>query len=371
MKKATLVLEDNAVFSGVGFGTLGTYSGELVFNTAMTGYMESLTDPSYAGQILTFAYPLIGNYGATFAWGESKKIHPAGIVVSELCDHPFHKDSTQTLEQVFESQGLGGISGIDTRMLIKKIRTKGTAPAVLFLYEDREGSRPGQLELKTINIVNPKGVATVVLLDYGAKGGIVQELADRNLRVVILPSNATAKDVLKYHPAGIVLSNGPGDPKDYPVARQTIADLLKLAIPIFGICLGHQLLALAAGANTYKLKFGHRGINQPVAHAKTKRAFLTSQNHGYAVDAASLPPSWEVTYLNLNDLTVEGLRHSKQPFFSVQFHPEANPGPFDSRFLFDEFVALMRPGPVSSEVNNQAPAEARVGARASSSIHKS
>ena len=341
MKKAILVLEDNTVYSGIGFGHSGTYRGELVFNTAMTGYMEALTDPSYAGQILTFAYPLIGNYGATYTWAESSRIHPKAVVVRELCNTPVHRESTNTLDEILASQNIGGIQGIDTRKLIRHIREKGTAMAVLFVYDDKSTDLVKQVSRKKIQVFNSKGKTTVALLDYGAKEGQLQELIKRGIRVVVFPATARARDVLKYKPRGIFLSNGPGDPAEFTYAHKTIKELVDAGLPLMGICLGHQLLALALGAKTYKLKFGHRGINHPVIDVKTKKAYLTSQNHGYAVAAKSLPKDWEINFMNLNDETVEGLCHKNAPMFSVQFHPEANPGPQDTSFLFDKFVGML------------------------------
>jgi len=341
MKKAILVLDDNTVFRGLGFGAIGSYWGELVFNTAMTGYMEALTDPSYAGQILTFSYPLIGNYGATFKWAESKKIHPVAVVVSELSDNPVHRESKEPLEKILEKQKVGGIRGIDTRYLVKIIRNKGTIQAVLSVYDNHSVDIVKQVTINKPEILNPNGKKTIVLIDYGLKRSITEELVKRDTKVVILPATITASEILLYSPDGVVLSNGPGDPRSYTYAIQTIKDLLKMDIPIFGICLGHQLLALAAGGEIYKLKFGHRGINQPVLQTKTKKAFITSQNHGYAVSNGSVPINWEVLFSNLNDGTIEGLKHKKLPILSVQFHPEANPGPKDTNFLFNNFFQYL------------------------------
>lgn len=341
MKNAILVLDNNIVLRGKGFGALGVYCGELVFNTAMTGYMESLTDPSYAGQILTFTYPLIGNYGSTFKWTESKKIHPIGVVVSELSDNPVHRDSEESLEKMLEKQKIGGISGIDTRYLVKMIRDKGTIPAVLSVYNNDKIDLVKQVTVNKPQIINSKGIKTVAIIDYGLKKSIVEELTQRDIKVVVLPATSSASDVLKFSPDGIVLSNGPDDPKIIDYAIKTVKNLLVKSLPIFGICLGHQLLALAAGGNTYKLKFGHRGINQPVQFVETKKSFLTSQNHGYAVDPNSLSSDWMVSCINLNDQTIEGLVHKHKPFLSVQFHPEGNPGSRDTAFLFDQFMEMI------------------------------
>ncbi len=359
MKKAILVLEDGTVFRGIGFGKVGKFRGELVFNTAMTGYIEALTDPSYAGQILTFAYPLIGNYGATFQWSESKKIQALGIVVSEFSEEVFHRDSKSTLKAELENGGIGGIAGIDTRMLIRKIRSRGTTEAILMVYSGRLSEAEQvkklltefraypkidlvkQVTRKSVEIVNPSGNPLVAVIDYGVKEAIIQELAKRGLKILIFSATVTIEEIRKYSPKGVVLSNGPGNPQDFSYAIKTISDLLSEQIPIFGICLGHQLLALAIGGKTYKLKFGHRGINHPIIGQQNKSAYLTSQNHGYAVLAKGIPKDWEISFWNLNDRTVEGLRHKYLPVFSVQFHPEASPGPRDTQFLFEEFVNLL------------------------------
>ncbi len=338
-KKAILTLQDDFTVQGDGFGKIGTYTGELVFTTGMTGYVESLTDPSYAGQILTFSYPLIGNYGVNPKWYESSKVHPKAIVVSELCDYPVHRDSKSTLHDFLLKQQIGGIKGIDTRALIRTIRRLGVVPSVLTVYEQKEDEDLIQkVTTKKLIKLNLSGSPCIVLIDYGFKHHISYELTKRGAKVIILPAHSSAKEVLRYKPSAIVLSNGPGDPSDFKIEIKTISDLLCINTPIFGICLGHQLLALAAGARTYKLPFGHRGINHPVLNVKTKKSFITSQNHGYAVDASSLNSDWEVSFINLNDGTVEGLKHKKLPFSSIQFHPEAHPGPRDTTLLLDNFL---------------------------------
>ncbi len=341
MKKAVLVLDDNTVFRGLGFGAVGSYWGELVFNTAMTGYMEALTDPSYARQILTFSYPLIGNYGATFKWSESSKIHPVGVVVSEIADNPVHRESETNLIKVLEKYGVGGISGVDTRQLVKITRNKGTIPAVLSVYENHNIDLVKEVTTNHVRIVNPSGKPVIALIDYGIKESIVKSLQERGAKVIIFPATSSADDILSYQPDGVVLSNGPGDPRDFGYARKTVKVLLKKGIPIFGICLGHQLLSLAFGGQVYKLKFGHRGLNHPVIQVDTRKAYMTSQNHGYAVDQQSLPNEWKPLFLNLNDNTIEGLQHKKLPIFSVQFHPEASPGPQETSFLFDQFLGSL------------------------------
>ncbi|OGK51889.1 carbamoyl phosphate synthase small subunit [Candidatus Roizmanbacteria bacterium RIFCSPLOWO2_01_FULL_41_22] len=341
MKKAILILNNNQIYRGKGFGATGCFFGELVFNTAMTGYMEAITDPSYAGQILTFTYPLIGNYGISRKWGESPKIYPVAIVVSELNNDHYHRDAHDSLENLLAAHHIGGIAGIDTRSIVNFLRNHGCIPAVLSVYEQEGRDFVKAISTQKKIIINEKGGNTVALIDYGAKESIVQELIKENLKVVIYPSTVKAKEILSDNPQGIILSNGPGDPVALPYAISTIRALLKTTIPIFGICLGHQLMALADGGETYKLKFGHRGLNHPVLDIKSQKAFFTSQNHGYAVKAESLSKNWETLFININDGTVEGFIHRNKPFFSVQFHPEANPGPHDTTFLFKQFKALL------------------------------
>ncbi|PIS16111.1 carbamoyl-phosphate synthase small subunit [Candidatus Roizmanbacteria bacterium CG09_land_8_20_14_0_10_41_9] len=341
MKKAILILNDNVVFRGKGIGAIGSYWGELVFNTGMTGYMEALTDPSYAGQILTFTYPLIGNYGTTSKWSESKKIHPVSIVVSELCEKPVHRENTVPLDTLLKTHHVGGISGIDTRALVKIIRQKGTMPAVLAVYENDYPDLIKQVTRKNIQIINPDGKKTVALIDYGLKNSVVEELIKRELKVIIFPATVCAEEIINYQPNGIILSNGPGDPRASPYIHKAVKKMLEASIPMLGICLGHQFLALATGGKIYKLKFGHRGVNHPVIDLKTKKAYLTSQNHTYAVSEENLSKEWRILFKNLNDQTVEGLAHKKKTILSVQFHPEANPGPRDTSFLFDRFVSLL------------------------------
>lgn len=341
MKKAILVLQNNLVLRGKGIGAYGSFYGELVFNTGMTGYMEALTDPSYSGQILTFAYPLIGNYGATFEWAESDKIHPSAIVVSEIFNDPEHKDTKISLDNLLVKNGIGGISDIDTRALVKQIRQKGTIPAVISVYENPNINLIDKVTSKKIQIYNPKGKLAVALIDYGIKKGIIQELIKQDLKIIIFPATISAKEIFSYKPKGIVLSNGPGDPMDFPEIHKIIKELIVSNIPILGICLGHQFLAIADGAKTYKLKFGHRGQNHPVIDKETDKAYLTSQNHGYAVDKTTLSKQWEIKFMNLNDGTIEGLIHKTKPIISVQFHPEANPGPYDTNFIFDQFTQML------------------------------
>lgn len=341
MKKAMLVLDNDTVLKGEGFGAMGCFTGELVFNTAMTGYTEALTDPSYSGQLLTFSYPLIGNYGMHANWIESKKIHPTGVIVSEVCQNYSHRNAERSLDETLKSFGIGGIAGVDTRSIIKYICKNGCTPAVLSVYENELTDQVKKVSVDSVQIINETGATTVVLVDYGAKGSIVEELVKRNLKIIVFPPTYSAAEILSVKPAGIILSNGPGDPSNLSYAVKIVKELLRSNIPLFGICLGHQLITLAAGGKTYKLKFGHRGLNQPVINIRTNKAFLTSQNHGYAVVVDSLPDDWQILFQNINDSTVEGLIHKRKPIFSVQFHPEANPGPHDTTFLFDQFKSLL------------------------------
>ncbi|EKD85909.1 MAG: hypothetical protein ACD_37C00578G0003 [uncultured bacterium] len=341
MKKALLILPDNTIYRGEGIGPIGSYSGELVFNTSMTGYVEALTDPSYSGQILTFAYPLIGNYGVNANWTESKKIHPTAIVAGEICKKPFHYEMEQSVEAFLEKSNVGGIVNIDTRLIIKKIRMEGTVNAVVSVYDDAQIDWINEVTTKKPYTLNPTGDNTVVLIDYGVKKSILKYLVNQNLKIVVVPAMTSAEDVLSYQPAGIILSNGPGDPAKQTHAISVVTKLLSAEIPLWGICLGHQLLALAAGAKTYKLPYGHRGINQPVINKQTKKAYITSHNHGHTVDPSSLSEGFDITFVNLNDGTIEGIKHKNKPWFSVQFHPEANPGTNDTHFLFDEFKELL------------------------------
>ncbi len=351
--KAALVLKDGTVLEGLGFGEKCSQIGELVFSTAMTGYEESLTDPSYAGQILVSTYPLIGNYGISGRRRESDQIHVNGFAVRQLSPQQEHRDLTGTLDQFMKEFAKPGIYGIDTRYIVRHIRDKGVMPAILTTYDEKIDTKKmlEQLEFdyssvdfvskvttKTQKVFNKGGKKKVVLMDFGAKMGMIKELTSRNIEVHLLPSFSTSEDVKSIEPDGIMLSNGPGDPAILKDAHKLIRSLEGYR-PIFGVCLGNQLIAHAFGSDTYKLKFGHRGCNHAVLDVKRNRIHLTTQNHGFAVRAA--PKGFEVTHINVNDQTIEGIANYNKQIFSVQYHPEATPGPNDSRYLFDEFVKMM------------------------------
>ena len=370
LKIAKLALEDGTVFTGRAFGASGTTEGEVVFNTSMTGYQEILTDPSYAGQIVTMTYPLIGNYGINRQDVESKRPHVAGFIIKELAPAYSNYRADMGLDDYLRQHNLIGLAGIDTRALVRKLRIKGAMNGVLSTeilddaallervkkVRDMSGAdlvcevKPDkeyewdedQGVWKTPGAVERGDGLRVVALDCGAKHNILRHLTERGIKVTVLPPDTSAAEILKHNPDGLFVSNGPGDPAavDY-----TIASLKQAAgkVPTFGICLGHQLLGLALGAKTYKLKFGHRGGNQPVKNLDTGRVEITSQNHGFAVEKDSLEAAGGVvTHLNLNDNTVEGFRHRELPVFSVQYHPEASPGPHDAAYLFDAFVEMMK-----------------------------
>ncbi len=380
MARAALALEDGTVYFGESFGATGTVSGEVCFNTSMTGYQEILTDPSYRGQILTMTAPQIGNYGVNPDDVESGKLQMAGFVVREASRISSNFTATDTLGHYLARAGIVGIAGIDTRSLVRRLRIRGAMTGVLS-SEVLDGARlvemaksaPALVGRDLVREVMPEKPAEwtepldewatplpqpteggvlperhapaafskhVVALDYGMKWNIARHLVSAGCRVTVLPGRATAAEVLALKPDGVFLSNGPGDPEvlDYCVA--TVRDLVG-KVPMFGICLGHQLLALACGAKTFKLKFGHRGANQPVMDLDTGKVEITSQNHGFAVDEATLPPDLAVTHRNLNDGTIEGLRHRTANAASVQYHPEAAAGPHDSAYLFDRFRRMM------------------------------
>ncbi|MBU4376218.1 MAG: glutamine-hydrolyzing carbamoyl-phosphate synthase small subunit [Candidatus Omnitrophica bacterium] len=356
-KKAKIALEDGTVFEGTSFGVSGEKDGEAVFNTSMTGYQEVITDPSYKGQIVIMTYPLIGNYGVNDEDAESRKPFLEAFVVKELSKIASNWRSKKSLDQYLKENGILGIEGIDTRALTKHIRLKGAMKAVVSTEEmddkrllNKAKASPGLVGRDLVKEViepdtrywNKDGKYKVVVIDCGAKFNILRELAKRDCLVTIVPANATAGNILKLKPDGVLLSNGPGDPAAVKYLISTVKDLLG-KIPMFGICLGQQILGLAMGGKTYKLKFGHHGANHPVKDLKTGAISITSQNHGFSVDMDSLSSDEvEVTHINLNDNTPEGMRHKRFPVFSVQFHPEASPGPHDAGYLFDEFIAMMK-----------------------------
>ena len=365
---AKLALEDGTVFTGRSFGAAGETFGEVVFNTSMTGYQEVVTDPSYKGQMVTMTYPLIGNYGVNADDGESGKPQVAGFIVRELSKIPSNYRSLGSLAEYLAAHNVLGIEGIDTRALVRRIRVLGAMTGVLSTTDLEDASLvhkartcPGIVGRDLVREVMaerqsrwekgfthplttylPARTPThkVVALDFGMKWNIPRCLTQVGCQVTILPGSASAADIFALKPDGIFLSNGPGDPAPLEYAHQTIRDLAGKK-PIFGICLGHQLLGLALGAATFKLKFGHRGANQPVLNQVTNRVEITTQNHGFAVNTESLPADLEPTHINLNDGTLEGMRHRRWPIFSVQYHPEASAGPHDSTYLFEEFKKLM------------------------------
>ena len=381
---AKLALEDGTVFSGTSFGATGEVDGEVCFNTSMTGYQEIITDPSYRGQIVTMTYPEIGNYGVNAEDVESSRPHLAGFVVRQLSRRTSNFRSDGGLHEYLAAAGVVGLAGIDTRALVRHIRSRGAMKGVLSTVdlddaslvakakaspglvgrdlvrevvpteakvwtdvlspwtnlERRHEPSPRAEEGRVRGDVNVDPRPHVVAIDYGMKWNIARHLHDAECRVTVLPGTFTAEQVLEFEPDGVFLSNGPGDPEPLEDAIRTIRGLLGKA-PLFGICLGHQLLSLACGAETFKLKFGHRGANQPVMNLDTGTVEITAQNHGFAVDETSLPAALEITHRNLNDNTIEGVRHRELPAFSVQYHPEASSGPHDSHYLFRRFREML------------------------------
>jgi carbamoyl-phosphate synthase small subunit len=381
--KAILALEDGSVFHGMGFGARASACGEVCFNTSMTGYQEILTDPSYKGQIVTMTYPLIGNYGVNREDVESWQPHVAGFVIRELSPVVSNWRAESSLSEYLEQNGIPGIQGIDTRALTRKLRVRGALngfistegitadeavkrakewPGLIgvdyvkevthkepFLWDEKDeqsacfklGRGPATAEAREAYDALPPADIPIVAYDYGMKYNILRRLRQHGFKVQVVPATATAAETLQYKPAGIFLSNGPGDPAALGYAVQAVSDLMKAGLPIFGICLGHQILGQAFGGKTFKLKFGHRGANQPVKELESGKVEITAQNHGFAVDPKTLPADVVVNRINLNDQTVEGMRHKTKPVFCVQYHPEASPGPHDSTELFAQFREMI------------------------------
>lgn len=351
--KTIIALEDGRIFEGLSFGARGERYGEVVFNTSMTGYQEILTDPSYEGQMVVMTYPLIGNYGINTEDVESRKIFLEGFIVRENSRIHSNWRSKKSLSEYLKENDVIGIEGVDTRALTKHIRLKGAMKAVISTdcKNVKNLVKKARMSLGLVgrNIVkdvvadksyvwNKSGKYNIVVIDCGTKFNILRELARRKCRVFVVPAHFSSDQILKMKPDGVMLSNGPGDPAAVKYVIKTVRELIG-KLPIFGICLGHQMLGLALGGKTYKLKFGHHGANQPVKDLKTGRISITVQNHGFCVDSKSLSKrDIEITHVNLNDNTLEGIRHKKYPVFSVQFHPEAAAGPNDAKYLFDEFV---------------------------------
>lgn len=352
--KKQLILEDGTVFTGEGFGSNKDVTGEVVFTTGMTGYQETLSDPSFCGQIVTFTYPLIGNYGINR--DDFETIQPAvkALVVKEAADFPSNFRSEFSIDEYLKMKDIPAISGIDTRKLTRIIRQYGALKGTIVSAEADAAEVVHRLQATVLPTDQVAQVSTksaypspgrgfrVVLIDYGMKHGILRELNNRNCDVIVVPHDMTGERIMQFKPDGIMLTNGPGDPKEVPYAIETVKYLIG-KVPIFGICLGHQLFALASGADTFKMKFGHRGANHPVKDLETGRTALTSQNHGYSVNEETIKNTdLKVTHLALNDGTVEGLAHKIHPAFSVQYHPEASPGPEDDNILFDRFIDMMK-----------------------------
>jgi carbamoyl-phosphate synthase small subunit len=371
---ALLALEDGRIFEGESFGATGTRVGEICFNTSMTGYQEVLTDPSYRGQIVTMTYPLIGNYGTNATDQESAEPHVRGFVIEELSERPSNWRADESLDHYLRRWNIPGLQGIDTRALTRHLRTRGamkacltteitsheavrravegegvvgmdyvkevTTPTVFRWDPDDQLSQPWSLQIGDQAPKLPPVRHHVVAFDYGMKRNILRSLRQRGFAVTVVPATTAADEVIALNPDGVFLSNGPGDPEALPYAHKNVRELIGRK-PIFGICLGHQVLGFAYGGRTFKLKFGHRGGNQPVKDLRSGKVAITAQNHGFAVDPDSLPKEIEVTHINLNDGTVEGMRHKELPIFSVQYHPEAAPGPHDASYFFEQFAELI------------------------------
>ena len=356
---AYLVLEDGSIHQGESFGADTAGLGEVIFNTSMTGYQEVLTDPSYAGQLVTLTYPMVGNYGINREDIESRRIQVRGLIVREHCDQPSHGNSELTLHEYLKSQGIPGIAGVDTRAITRRLRNQGVMMG-LITTESPEAAvaklaeAPRYDDLDLVSTVTTDQQYTwevddsvaelpkyrILVTDSGLKYNILRLLKQRGCEVIAVPATTSAEEILSLRPSGILMSPGPGDPQLLDYVTDNVKQLLG-RVPMMGICLGHQLIARAMGAKTYKLKFGHRGANHPVKDLDTGRVYITAQNHGYAVDADSLPTGLEVSLLNLNDNTVEGLTHRDIPILTIQYHSEASPGPKDNEYVFDKFLQMI------------------------------
>ena len=359
---AHLVLEDGSTYRGYAFGAQRSAFGEVVFATSMTGYQEMLTDPSFAGQIVVPTYPLIGNYGINSRDVESRKVQVAGFVVREHSLRPSHSLSDMTLDEYLQSEGITGISGVDTRAITRRLRTQGVMMGAIGVDEPSEATLarladiPAYGELDFVRQVStesaydwnsplwqkpaPETTRRILVSDFGLKYNILRMLRSRGCEVVAMPATATAQDILDRNPDGVMLSPGPGDPELLDYAVETTKGLLG-RLPVFGICLGNQVVGRAVGGSTFKLKFGHRGANHPVKDLQTGLVHITAQNHGYAVDANTLPQEVEVSHININDNTVEGIRHKSLPVMTIQYHSEASPGPLDNEYMFDRFMDMI------------------------------
>ena len=357
--KSYLILEDGSVFQGVSFGSKTSGSGEVVFNTSMTGYQEVLTDPSYAGQIVNLTYPIVGNYGINQDDMESSRIRVSGLIVREHCDEPSHLASQKTLNQFLIEYNVPGISGIDTRAVTRRLRSAGVMMGMITTDEPElalrtletaprydnldlvDGVSTTQIYDWTVPSLNPDiPIPRVLVTDSGLKYNILRHLRKRNCEVIVLPAATSAEDMMALKPSGILVSPGPGDPRLLDYVVRNLKEVVG-KVPMMGICLGHQLIARALGASTFKLKFGHRGGNHPVKDLRTGKVYITSQNHGYSVDSDGLPNGLEISHINLNDGTVEGLQQNDLQLFTIQYHSEAAPGPQDNEYLFDRFISLI------------------------------
>ena len=357
--KGIIYLEDGTIYKGKGFGYEGTKVGEIVFNTGMTGYQKTLTDPSYKEQIITMTYPLMGNYGINDTDNESEGIHAFGMITKDICYKTTNWKCKKNIDEWLKDEKVPGVYDIDTREITRKIRSRGTMKCLITTEDlslDSMKKIMGAVELnvdqmktagteEVISLPASKCKFKVAVIDLGVKKSILKELNGRGCDLTIFPYGSPCSDILSINPDGIFITNGPGDPKAATETIKEVAKLIEKDLPVFGICMGHQILALALGGNTFKLKYGHRGCNHGVFDKNTGRSYITSQNHGYSVKGESIIlKGLEITHLNLNDGTVEGMQHISKPIFSVQFHPESSPGPNDTGYLFDKFIALMEGG---------------------------